>query len=151
MLITRNARVPDLTPWRDLSTLPDRVARMLGQPFFSDFATEPSFFNPAIDVAEKDDNLVITAELPGLKKEEVELEIEKGVLTIRGEKKEKKEEKTTRMYVIERSYGMFERAFALPQYLDLDKVNAEFENGVLVVKIPKVEHEKGRKVEILNK
>jgi HSP20 family protein len=151
MFITRSAPVPDLSPWRELSTLPNRVARLLGEPFAATFAPETMLFNPAIDVAEKEETLIFTAELPGMKKEEVELQIENGVLTIRGEKKQEKEKKTPRMHVFERSYGLFERAFALPQSADLEKVKAEFENGVLTITVPKLAQEKGRKVQILEK
>ena len=109
------------------------------------------FHVPSIDVAEQDGYLVITAELPGMKKEEVELQIENGVLTIRGEKKQEKEKKEPRMHVFERTYGLFERAFALPQSIDLEKVKAEFENGVLTITVPKLAQEKGRKLQIVEK
>jgi HSP20 family protein len=151
MFLTRNALVPDLTPWRELSTLPNRVARLFGEPFTTTFTPENMIFNPAIDVTEQDEALIITAELPGMKKEEVELQIVNGVLTIRGEKKQEKEKKTPRMHVFERAYGVFERAFALPQSVDLEKVKAEFENGVLTIIVPKLAQEKGRKVQILEK
>ena len=151
MLITRSAPVPDLTPWRELSIFPNRVARLLGEPFLSSFPSDNIAFNPAIDVVEQDENLVITAELPGMKKEEVELQIENGLLTIKGEKKQLKEKKTPRMHVFERSYGVFERVFALPQSVDLEKVKAEFENGVLTVTVPKLTHEKGRRLQIFEK
>jgi HSP20 family protein len=151
MVITRNTPVPDLSPWRDLNALPGRLARLFNEPFGTALMPETMAFNPAIDVAELDDSLVITAELPGLARENVELQVVNGVLTIRGEKKEQKEKKSPRMHVFERSYGMFERAFALPQFLDLDKIKAEFENGVLTITVPKLAQEKGRKVQILGK
>ena len=151
MLITRSAPVPDLTPWRELSILPNRVARLLGEPFLSNFPPDNIAFNPAIDVVELDESLVLTAELPGMKKEEVELQIENGLLTIRGEKKQEKEKETPRMHVFERSYGVFERVFALPQSVDWEKIKAEFENGVLTIIVPKLAQEKGRKVQILEK
>jgi HSP20 family protein len=147
MLITRKSLVPDLSPWRELSALPDRLARLLG-PEFATFNGEKFTFNPAIDVAENENQMVITAELPGLTREQVDLEISDDVLTIRGEKKETKEEKTDRMHVVERSYGSFERAFSLPRYLDAQNTKAKFENGVLTVTIPKLEQQKGHKVQI---
>jgi HSP20 family protein len=150
MFLTRSVPVPDLSPWRELSIFPNRVARLLGEPF-AGFAPDTTVFNPLIDVAEQEENLIITAELPGMKKEEVELQIENGVLTIRGEKKQLKEKKTPRMHVYERTYGLFERAFALPQSVDLEKVKAEFENGVLTITVPKLAQEKGRKLQIVEK
>jgi HSP20 family protein len=151
MLITRAPRVPDLASWSEFGTLPNRLARLLGPSFFAPFNAEPFTFSPPLDVAEYDDWLLVTAELPGLTRNEIKVEVVDGMLMIRGEKKEKKEEKTDRMYTIERSFGVFERTFALPSYLDLDKITAEFINGVLSIKIPKLAPEKGRKVEILEK
>ena len=148
MFIVRSTR--DLSPWRELS-VPNRIARLFGEPFASEVAPEPLVFNPVIDVAEQEDQLVITAELPGMAKEEVELQVESGMLTIKGEKKVTSEQKSDRMHLIERSYGHFERSFALPQYADFDKVKAEFENGVLVITVPKLAQVKGRKVQIYEK
>jgi HSP20 family protein len=148
MLVKRTARVPEITPWRELEDLPQRFVRMLQGPFFPEFPAAPTTFLPPVDIAEKETELLITAELPGMKKEEVEIRIEEGVLTIKGEKKEEKEEKTPRMHVWERNYGIFERAFTLPRYVELEKVQAEFKNGVLIVHVPKVEQIKGKKVEI---
>ena len=151
MVTMRNVPVPDLSPWRDLNALPSRLARLLGEPFGTALMPDTIVFNPAINVAEQDDSLVITTELPGLTKENVELQVVNGILTIRGEKKEQKEKKSPRMHVFERSYGLFERAFALPQSVDLEKIKAEFENGVLTIIVPKLPQEKGRKVNILEK
>jgi HSP20 family protein len=151
MLITRY-RSPELSTWPELTAFPNRLARLLNMPFLTTpFPFEPTAFTPLLDVAEFEEYIKITCELPGLMKDEIKLDIDNGVLFIRGEKKEKKEEKTERMYMIERSYGMFERSFVLPPHLDLDMVKAEFVNGVLAITIPKIAPEKGRKVEILEK
>lgn len=151
MLIKRTTRVPDITPWRELEELPQRFARLMREPLFSEFVTTPVTFSPAVNIAEKDAELVITVELPGMKKDEVEIQLEEGVLTIKGEKKEEKEEKTPRMHVWERSYGSFERSFTLPRYVDVDKISAEFKDGVLNIHVPKLEQVKGKKVDILAK
>ena len=153
MLIKHTARVPDITPWKELEELPKRFARLLREPFFADFPATPVTFLPPVDIAETDAELTFTAELPGMKKEDVEIRIEEGVLTFKGEKKEleEKTEITPRMHLWERNYGIFERAFTLPRYVDLEKVQAEFKNGVLIVRVPKVEQIKGKKVEIFGK
>lgn len=92
---------------------------------------------PAADVAETDDEVCVTADLPGLTDKDVEVFIDNGALVIRGEKKQDREEKKRNYHLIERSYGRFEREVALPSGLDLDHVAARFKNGVLTVTLPK--------------
>src|SRR5579871_3064377 len=99
---------------------------------------------PAIEVKEKDGKLCVTAELPGLKKEEVKVHIDENTLVLEGERKQEKEEKREGYYHTERSYGRFYRAIPLPEGAEVDKVAAEFINGVLEVSIPvpKIEHKR---------
>jgi HSP20 family protein len=154
MLVKFGPYRPDITPWRELEELPRRFARMFNEPFFPDFITKPVFnpvFTPAVNIAELEGELLITAELPGLKKEEVEIRIEEGVLTIMGEKKEEAFEYEPRLYLWERAYGKFERAFTLPRNFNPDLVKAEFKDGLLYIHLPKVEPAKGKNVEILTK
>lgn len=92
---------------------------------------------PAIDLAEKETEYEITAELPGLSDKDVEIKLANHTLTIRGEKKEEKEEKQKDYYISERRYGSFQRAFQLPEGVDFDKVEATFAKGVLRVRLPK--------------
>jgi HSP20 family protein len=92
---------------------------------------------PAVDVAEKDKEYEITAELPGLDEKNIEVKLANGTLTIKGEKKEEKEEKQKDYYVSERSYGSFMRSFQLPEGVDEGKIEASFAKGVLTVKLPK--------------
>ncbi len=92
---------------------------------------------PAVDVAEKDKEYEITAELPGMDQSNVEVKLSNGVLTIKGEKKEEKEEKKKDYYMSERRYGSFQRTFQVPDGVDADKVEASFKNGVLTVMLPK--------------
>jgi HSP20 family protein len=92
---------------------------------------------PAVDVAEKDKEYEITAELPGLDEKNIEVKLANGMLTIRGEKKEEKEEKQTDYHLSERSYGSFMRSFQLPEGIDEGKIEASFVKGVLTVKVPK--------------
>lgn len=92
---------------------------------------------PAVDVAEKENAYEITAELPGMDEKNVELKLANGVLTIKGEKTEEKEEKKKDYHVSERRYGAFERAFQVPDGVDADKIEARFKKGVLSITLPK--------------
>ena len=103
---------------------------------------------PAMDVAESEDSLTIHAELPGLKKDEVKITIENGVLTLSGEKRLVKEEKKNDFHLVERRYGTFRRQITLPSQMDPDKAKASFEDGVLKVEIPKLEIAKPKQLEI---
>jgi len=107
-------------------------------------------WNPAVDVSEDEAGFLVKAELPGMAKEDVEVEIHDSVLTIKGEKKEEKEEKDKRYYRVERRYGSFERSFYLPDNVDLDGIKASHRNGVLELRIPKVIEQKPepKKIEI---
>ncbi len=92
---------------------------------------------PAVDVAERDNGYEVTAELPGMDVNNVEVKYADGVLTIKGEKKEEKEEKKKDYYMSERRFGSFQRTFRLPDGIDADKIAADFKNGVLTVTLPK--------------
>jgi len=92
---------------------------------------------PAVDVAETDKTYEITAELPGLDEKNVEVKVANGVLTIKGEKQEEKEEKNKDYYMRERSFGSFQRSFAVPDGVDGDKIEANFKKGILSVTLPK--------------
>jgi HSP20 family protein len=99
---------------------------------------EPSLGQvPAVDIAETAQGYEITAELPGINQDNLEVKYANGTLTIKGEKKDDREEKKENYYVSERSYGSFQRAFRVPDGVDPDKVEASFKNGVLTVKLPK--------------
>ncbi len=105
-------------------------------------------FAPVVDVYETDQELVVKAELPGVKKENVEVSIRDNTLYIRGEKKEEKEEKTEAYHRVERVYGKFERVLPLPTDVKVESAKAEFKDGVLEIRIPKAEGAKERKIEI---
>jgi HSP20 family protein len=92
---------------------------------------------PAVDVAESDKADEITAELPGLDEKNIEVKLANGVLSIKGEKQEEKEEKRKGYYRRERSFGSFERSFQVPEGIDTDKIAASFKNGILSVTLPK--------------
>lgn len=103
---------------------------------------------PLVDITEDDREYVITAELPEVKKEDVKVTMENGVLTITGERKFEKEEKNKKWHRVERAYGSFARSFALPDNGDAAKVNAEFKEGVLKVRVAKSESARPKQIEV---
>jgi HSP20 family protein len=100
------------------------------------------------DVSEDANALQITMELPGVRPEDVRLSLENNILTIRGEKRQELDENNERVHRFERVYGVFERTFALPSTVDPDKIEARFENGVLLVRIPKAERARPREIKV---
>lgn len=122
------------------------LQRQMNELFGSFFDDTPSLFNghgiaggfaPKFDISETDKAIEVNAELPGMEEKDIDISIENNVLSIRGEKRseEKKDEKN--YHLTERSYGTFQRRFSLPEGVDLDKVKAKFNNGVLTMELPK--------------
>lgn len=103
---------------------------------------------PACDVFEDKDAVKIVAEVPGVSPEDVRLSLENNLLTIRGEKKQQAEERTERVHRYERTYGSFERTFALPNSVDPEKIAAQYESGILTVVIPKAERARPREIPV---
>ena len=139
-----------LLVWRPFEEL-ERIRRefdKLIEDFFAKEEPIERLFAPALDVYETDAEVVVKAELPGVKKEDVEVLIRDNNLIIRGEKKEEKEEKTEALHRVERLYGKFERVIHLPAEVKLEGVKAEFKDGVLEVRLPKEKTSKEAKIEI---
>ena len=106
-------------------------------------------WSPAVDVRETDNEFIVNAELPGLTKDDVNITIENGVLSLSGEKKEEREEgKADSGYILERRFGRFQRNFRLPRGVDADNVAAKFSDGILTVTLPKPATAKPRQIEI---
>jgi HSP20 family protein len=129
-----------------------RLNRILDEAFAAPFSEQgdvitSTWFAPT-DVSEDANSLRITMELPGVNPEDVRLSLENNILTIRGEKKHDKEENNERVHRFERTYGVFERTFALPNTVDPEKIEAAYENGVLLVTIPKAERAKPREIRV---
>jgi HSP20 family protein len=125
--------------------------RMLDQTF-KDFIggeeTTGRGWLPPVDIRETDSSLSLMVELPGLKREDVEITVENNVLTIRGERKFEKDVDQESYHRIERSYGAFSRSFTLPSNVATDKVEAKFEDGVLRIELPKREEARPRRIDI---
>jgi HSP20 family protein len=103
---------------------------------------------PAVNILERGDAMVITADLPGLKAEDVDVTVEDGILSIRGERKLEEASEGEAYHRVERLYGIFERTFTLPNSVDVDKIDARFSNGEMVLTLPKREESKPRSVKI---
>jgi HSP20 family protein len=103
---------------------------------------------PAMDLVETEEHLVLRADLPGIDEKDLDIEIKDGVLTVSGERKEEQEDKGEGFYRAERAFGRFSRSLSLPDGIDTDQVSANFDRGVLEVKIPKPEESKPHRVQI---
>jgi HSP20 family protein len=105
-------------------------------------------WSPQVDITEDDQEYLVKTDLPEIKKDDVKVIVENGILSISGERKSEKEEKKKRYHRIERSYGSFERSFTLPENAEGTKVSAEFKEGVLKVHLPKSASAKPKKMEV---
>jgi HSP20 family protein len=142
----------DLTRWeRDMERMMDDFFDRRMRPWWPErwFRTEDMLTNaPAMDVFQDKDEIVIKAELPGMEKENVEVNLIDHTLTIKGEKKKEDEVKEEHYYRSERSYGSFVRTLQLPADVQADKVKASFKNGVLEVRLPKTEEAKTKEIKV---
>lgn len=139
-------------PFRELESVSDRLNRMFGRSNLLGEATRETLaatdWSPAVDVAETPEEFLVKAELPEVRKEDVKVNIENGVLRIAGERKQEKEEKNKRFHRVERFHGSFMRSFTLPDTIDETKLAAEFKEGVLTVHLPKLPQSKPRTTEV---
>jgi HSP20 family protein len=141
-----------LRPFGELEEMERRFDEMFGRSFLPSIwrrlPAEQMAWAPAIDVFEKVDKFVVKAEVPGMKEDDIHVSVEGDVLTIKGEKKTESEVKEEDYYCCERSYGSFFRSIALPSTVDASKIEADYDNGVLEVTIPKKAEVKPKKVTI---
>jgi HSP20 family protein len=143
----------ELSPWKPFGELSpfrkemDRLwNRFLGETPFA--RTFNEMWSPSVDISETKDDFIVKAELPGLEAKDVNVSISGNVLTIKGEKKAEEEEKDEHYHRIERYSGSFQRVFQLPSGVKADKVEANFDKGVLKVTLPKVEEAKKKEIEV---
>ena len=108
-----------------------------------------STWTPSVDIHENENELVLSAEVPGIEDKDIEIEIENNTLSIKGERKIEKETKEENYHRIERSYGSFSRSFTLPTNVNQDNIKAEYDNGVLRISLPKKPELKPKKVKVL--
>ena len=149
-LTTRRSDVWD--PLKELNELQNRFNTIFGRTSLRQGNREEALaladWAPAVDISEDDKEFVIKAELPGLKRDEVKVTVEDGVLSISGERKTEKEEKNKKFHRVERSYGSFLRSFSLPEGADATQVNAEFADGVLNVHLAKTPKAQPKTIEV---
>lgn len=140
------------SPLRDMEDIQNRLYNLLNarqtRPSGEQESMTVSQWTPLVDIIEDDKEYVIKAELPEVNKGDVKVTLENGLLTITGERKFEKEEKGKRYHRVERAYGSFVRCFALPDDTDNAKVNAEFKDGVLKVRVAKSEHARPKQIEV---
>ncbi|HEC79295.1 MAG TPA: Hsp20/alpha crystallin family protein [candidate division WOR-3 bacterium] len=135
-------------PFRDMLNLRADMDRFF-KSFFSGFPEEKEgFWSPVIDIEEDNENYIVKAELPGMKKEDIKVTVRDNVLSISGERKQEKETKDKTFHRIERSYGKFSRTISLPSTVDSNKIKATYKDGVLNITLPKLEEEKPRQIDV---
>ncbi len=139
-------------PFRDLITLRERMNRLFEEAYSSKVDENDlmgSSWSPSVDIYETENELVLTAEMPGLNEKDIAIQIEDNTLTLKGERQLSKEAKEENYHRIERAYGSFCRSFSLPGHIDQEKIKAEHENGILKVIMPKKKELKPKKIKIL--
>src|SRR4026208_819640 len=138
-------------PFRDLRTLQEEVNRLFSTNLSRSFGDEGigrGAWAPSVDIYENKDQIVLEAELPGMKQEDFDLSIENNVITLRGERKFEKTDEADNYHRVERSYGAFTRSFTLPQTVSPEGATAEYNDGVLRVTLPKREETKSRRIAV---
>jgi HSP20 family protein len=143
-------------PENELATMQGRVNRLFNEmlgpwPYGPEGGAINSAWLPPVDVFEDKEGIKLTAELPGVKAEDVKISLENQTLTLRGEKKQIAEETVEKVHRYERSYGSFERTFTLPSTVVCEKIQATFEDGILTVTLPKVEKAKPREIPVVSR
>jgi HSP20 family protein len=144
----------DLVPWKpfrdELSNFRKEMDRLWNRAF-GEAALGKAFeteWQPSADIVETADSITVKAELPGLEPKDIEVTLSGDLLTIKGEKKKEEEKKDEKFHRTERFYGMFERSFRLPTGIKMDKVEANFDKGILTITLPKTEEAKTKEIKI---
>lgn len=138
-------------PFRDLAVLQDRMNRLLNDaqsPRQPDDLMNRGAWTPAVDIYEVEGALLLKAELPEMRREDIDVSVENGMLTIRGERKLDQQIKQESFRRIERAYGSFVRSFSLPNTVDATKIGAEYKHGVLTITLPMRDEAKPRQISI---
>ncbi len=145
----------DIMKWSSLpgiSSIQDEMNRMLGRFFrggdLPDFVMDSGSWIPPIDLSETGDKVTVKTEIPGIDPKEIDISIQDNTLIIKGEKKAEKEEKNKNYYCMERRYGSFSRSISLPASVDVNKITAEYKNGVLEINLQKREEIKPKQISV---
>ena len=136
-------------PWREMEDFVDRYNRALGSGQESgQDVMKKGDWSPRVDIMETEDEFTIKAEIPEVKKEDVKVTVENGILMLHGERKQEKEEKGKTFHRIERHYGAFNRSFTLPETVDQDSIKANFKDGMLSIKLQKSKEAKPKAIDV---
>ena len=139
-------------PFRNMTTLQDRINRIFDETASrsQDYDVEVSQcdWRPVVDIYDSEKAIVTNAELPGVTKDTITLDVKENILTLRGERKSDEEVRKENYYRMERCFGTFERAFTLPSTVDPAKITANFKDGILKIEIPKAEEKKPKQITI---
>jgi HSP20 family protein len=135
------------SPFQELENMQKELMQLLGDADLS-LMPQSSQWVPPVDILETDDALLVEAELPGINKKDVQLELREGVLTISGERKVESTHKEEKAHRSERAYGRFIRSFSLPVKIDSERAEARMKNGVLEIRLPKLDSAKRREIVI---
>jgi HSP20 family protein len=137
-------------PYRELTSFADRFNRAVGSQQARERDEEMGLgaWMPPVDIAEDKEKITLTAELPGFKEDEVQIQMEGNLLTIRGERKFEQEKEGRNYHRIERAYGQFVRSFTLPNNVDRENIRAKFKNGLLEIELPKREDARPKQIKI---
>ncbi len=137
-------------PYRELNTLQDRVNRLFHESFSGgrDESLATSSFAPAVDVYEDEHNVTLKIEVPGIDEKDIDVRVENNTLTVHGERNFEKEEKEENYRRVERQYGSFSRTFTLPNTVDTESVSADYEKGVLKIKLAKKAEAKPKQIKV---
>ncbi len=138
-------------PFRDLNMLQDRMNRLFedaSRNWKSDEPASTTTWSPAVDIFETESEIVVKAEVPGMERKDITLNLENNVLTLKGERRFLKEAKEENYHRIERSYGGFSRAFSIPATVDEEKIRADYQDGVLKIVLPKKEQLRPKQIKI---
>jgi len=136
------------SPFEQLSSLRNEINRFFETPFENGTSDVLNLWAPALDLYEDKDSLVLRAELPGMKKEDIDISLHENTVTISGERRNEKKYDASETSRQERSFGRFTRSLALPKTVDATKVKATYVDGILTVTLPKAEEAKPRQIEI---
>lgn len=147
-MLTRRRNMP--TIFNEETTRRPGITRFsdLLDDFFEESMTTSEAYTPRLNVAETDNEFEVTVALPGMSKKEIDVSIDNNVLTISGERKQEQEQDGRKFRVVEHRYGQFSRSLTLPNVIDQENVKATYQNGELIVTIPKLEEKAGKKVDI---
>ena len=138
-----------LNPFSEMRRMQDEMSRLFDPGFpFENGELASANWVPAVDIEETPETLRVIAELPGMKREDIQVEFESGMLTIRGSRTREEEKREKNFHRVERSFGSFARAFRLPATVDAEKITALYEDGVLRLEMPKREESKARRIQI---